>query len=92
MPAYPPAAYGVFALVLVAAVLIVAATRVRVKLSAASRRLRGVSVYDFGADLKLPPSAHSRSYQVALYLTMKSLPREPADAPAPRVSARAASR
>ena len=37
----------------------------------------GVRVYDFGADLELPADLESRSYRFALYLTMKSLPREP---------------
>ncbi len=46
--------------------------RLRVKWRAASSRGRGVRVYDLGADVALP----SRSYQLALYLTMKSRPPE----------------
>ena len=71
-------AYGIFALGLIAsAFLILAILGASVKLRSGLRRNLGVSVYDFGADLKLPPTLHSRSYQIALYLTMKSLPREP---------------
>jgi len=61
--------YGLLVLVLLA--LIVVAARAGVKFRAASSRGRGVSVYDLGADLALP-SRHARSYQIALYLTMKS--------------------
>ena len=65
--------------------LILAALLAGVKLRAASRRGYGVKVYDFGADLTLPRALPARSYQIALYLTMKSLPREPEA----KVSARA---
>jgi hypothetical protein len=95
MPASLPPALGLFALVLTAGgVIVVAAVCLNVKFRAASCRVVGVRVYDFGADLKLRPSLHSRSYQVALYFTMKSLPREPPDpaTPPPRVNAPAASR
>ncbi len=92
MPASSSTAFGVLALALLAALIFVAARRTKVKIVAMSRRLQGVRVYDFGADLKLPPSVHSRSYQIALYFTMKSLPREPIETPAPRVSATGASR
>jgi len=86
MPASSVSAYGVFALI-ASAVLVVALLGGGVKLRSASRRFLGVRVYDFGADLSLPPTIATRSYQIALYLTMKSLPREPAETPAPRVSA-----
>ena len=66
-----PPIYGLLALVAVA--LIVALARLSVKVRAASSRGRGVRVYDVGADLALP-SRHARSYQIALYLTMKSRP------------------
>jgi len=81
-------AYGVLALVVLLAIL--GAVLVGVKLRAASRRGCGVKIYDFGADLTLPSRLHSRSYQIALYLTMKSMPAE-ADG-ASNVSARAATR
>ncbi len=85
-------ALGLLAVVLaVGAALFVAAVCLNVKIRAASTRWIGFRVYDFGADLKLPPTLHSRSYQIALYLTMKSLPREPVAPPAPVVKARAAS-
>ena len=75
---------------LIALALVLAAVMVGVKLRTASRRGYGVKVYDFGADLTLPRTLHSRSYQIALYLTMKSLP---AEAEAARdVSVRAATR
>ena len=48
-----------------------------VKWRAFATRGFGVRVYDFGADLELPAARKSRSYRFALYLTMKSLPREP---------------
>ena len=86
MPASYATAFGVFALI-VGATLVLALLSGGVKLRSASRRLLGVIVYDFGADLRLPPTVGSRSYQIALYLTMKSLPREPVETPAPRVSA-----
>lgn len=87
MTAYSVSALGAAALVIAA--LLFAAALAGVKLRAASRRGCGVSVYDFGADLTLPRALPARSYQIALYLTMKSLPREPQ---APKVSARAAAR
>jgi hypothetical protein len=65
--------------------IVVAALCVRVKVRSASRRGLGVRVCDLGADVVLPRGLHSRSYQIAFYLTMKSLPREPA-APAPKVN------
>ena len=77
MSDYVPPALGLFALV----VLVFAALRLGVKLRGHARRGLGVSVYDFGADLKLPSALHSRSYQIALYMTMKSLPREPRQPP-----------
>ena len=61
--------------------LLAAALRLRLKLRAVAKRGLGVSVYDFGADLQLPRKLHSRSYRIALYLTMKSLPRECDDKP-----------
>ena len=88
MFAYVPPALGLFALF----ALFVAALRLRVKLRAIANRRFGVSVYDFGANVELPPRLHSRSYQIALYMTMKSLPRAPCQEPAERVNARAASR
>ena len=88
MSAYVPPALGLFALI----ALVFAALRLRVKLRAVAKRKFGVSVYDFGADLELPPRLHSRSYKIALYMTMKSLPREPAQAPASRINVSAASR
>ena len=68
-----PPLYGLLALALVALIVVVA--RAGVKFRAASSRGRGVRVYDVGADLALP-SRHARSYQIALYLTMKSRPPE----------------
>ncbi len=89
MPPYIAPASGVTPYVAAAgAVLVFAAVCVGVKLRAAARRGFGVHVYNLGADLTLPRSLHSRSYQIAFYLTMKSLPREPA--PAPKVTADAA--
>jgi hypothetical protein len=73
----------------VLALLLLAALVVTVKVRLLSARGLGVTVYDFGADLRLPPVLRSRSYRVALYLTMKSLPRDGAEpsssfnAPAP---------
>ncbi len=69
-----------------AAVGLVALLRFNVKVQTVSRRLLGFRVYDWNADMKLP--MRSRSYQIALYVTMKSLPRE---STAPRVGAPAAS-
>jgi hypothetical protein len=83
MPAFSVPPYGVPPLLVVfGALLLFAAVCVGVKLHAAARRGFGVRVYDIGADLTLPRALHSRSYQIAFYLTMKSLPREPAPAPA----------
>jgi len=80
MSAHSPA-YAVNPLWLIAgALLVLAALCVGVKLRAASRRGFGVQVYDLGADVTLPRGLNSRSYQIAFYLTMKSLPREPAPA------------
>ncbi len=75
MPESIHPAFGMLALA-VAALLILALIAVSVKWRAFSARRLGVRVYDFGADLKLPPALRSRGYQFALYLTMKSLPRE----------------
>ena len=65
--------YGLLALLLIG--VIVAAMRMGVKFRAAFHRFRGVRVYDLGADVALP-SRQARSYQIALYLTMKSRPPE----------------
>ena len=65
--------YGLLVLACLGA--IVAAARAGVKFRAAFHRFRGVRVYDLGADVALP-SRHARSYQIALYLTMKSRPPE----------------
>jgi hypothetical protein len=78
MPDPTEPAYGMLALT-VAALLLVVLLALSVKVRAISGRRLGVRVYDFGADLQLPPTLHSRSYRFALYLTMKSLPREPAE-------------
>jgi hypothetical protein len=92
MPALFHAPYGLTALfVFAGGAFLVAAVCAGVKLRAASRRGFGVRVYDLGADLTLPRRLHSRSYQIAFYLTMKSLPREPV-AGARKISARAAIR
>jgi hypothetical protein len=92
MPALSVPAYGVPPLLIVGgALLLVAAVCVGVKLRAAARRGYGVHVYDLGADLTLPRALHSRSYQIAFYLTMKSLPREPAPS-ASKLTTPAASR
>ena len=77
-----PPAYGALALAAVA-LLVVAVLIASVKVRMLTTRWLGVRVYDFGADLKLPPVLRSRSYQIALYLTMKSLPRDESDPPAP---------
>jgi hypothetical protein len=78
---------GLTALALCAAAAgLIALLRFNVKVQSVSRRLLGFRVYDWNADMKLP--MRSRSYQIALYVTMKSLPREPS---APRVGAPAAS-
>ena len=74
----------------VVALLLVLLLAVSVKVRALSGRRLNVRVYDFGAHLDLPPTLHSRSYRFALYLTMKSLPREPAEPR--RLSAPAAQR
>jgi hypothetical protein len=83
MSDYVPPALGLLALA-----LIVLGVRAGVKLRSIRQRGFGVSVYDFGADLKLPPPLNSRSYQIALYMTMKSLPREPAEPTPPRGASR----
>ena len=57
-----------------------------VKLRSASRRWLGFRVYDFGADLNVPSPLRSRSYQIAFYVTMKTLPRASSTA-LPRTSA-----
>lgn len=67
-------AFGLIILVTLVALFL------KVKLRGVSARWFGVRVYDFGADFKLPRALHSRSYQFALYLTLKSLPREGGDA------------
>ncbi len=90
MPDPTEPAYGMLALSIGALILVVLLA-LSVKVRAISDRRLGVRVYDFGADLELPPTLHSRSYRFALYLTMKSLPREPA-VPHRRVSAAAAQR
>jgi len=87
MPDPTEPAYGMLALCVVALLLFILLA-VSVKFRAFSGRRFGVRVYDFGADLDLPPALHSRSYRFALYLTMKSLPREPSE-PHRRVSAAA---
>ncbi len=75
---------GLLALFILA--VIVAVTRASVKIRTAAGRGRGIRVYDLNADLALTSKMHARSYQIALYLTMKSRSAEA------RVSARAASR
>jgi hypothetical protein len=92
MPALSvPADYGATPfLIIIGTLLLVAAVCAGIKVRGASRRGFGVQVYDLGADLTLPRTLHSRSYQIAFYLTMKSLPREPA--PAPKLTAPAANR
>jgi hypothetical protein len=87
MPDPTEPAYGMLALC-VGALLLVVLLALSVKVRAISGRRLDVRVYDFGAHLDLPPTLHSRSYRFALYLTMKSLPREP-DEPQQRVSAAA---
>jgi hypothetical protein len=72
-------ALGALALTIVL-FLVVIGLALSVKLRAFSTRGFGVRVYDIGADLELPAALRSRSYRFALYLTMKSLPREPASA------------
>ena len=89
MPVFSAPVYGVTPyLIAAASLLVVAAVCVGVKVRTAARRGCGVQVYDLGADLTLPRALHSRSYQIAFYLTMKSLPRE--SAPAPKLNAPAA--
>ena len=68
-------ALGMLALAVVGLIVVVALA-IHVKVRAFATRGCGVNVYDFGADLELP-ARNSRSYRFALYLTMKSLPREP---------------
>lgn len=70
---------GLLALATVA--LIIVGLRVGVKLRAAAAQGRGVRVYDLGCDVDLPARLSARSYQIALYLTMKSRAREPAERP-----------
>lgn len=53
-----------------------------IKFRTTSKQIKNVRIYDFSADLKLP-MRRSRSYQFALYITLKSLPREPEDRPIP---------
>ena len=79
--------YGLLALA--AVVLVIAALRVSVKFRAAATRSRGVRVYDLGCHVDLPARLSARSYQIALYLTMKSRALEPAERP---VSGRVSSR
>jgi hypothetical protein len=76
MTASTPPAYGILALAIVC-LMIVVALSLSVKVRAFTARRLGVRVYDFAADLELPSTLKSRSYRFALYLTMKSLPREP---------------
>jgi hypothetical protein len=75
--------YGLLALVVVA--LVIAVRRVSVKLRAAAARGRGVRVYDLGCDVEFPARLSARpaarSYQIALYLTMKSRAPEPVERP-----------
>ena len=52
-----------------------------VMLRAAAGRGQGVRVYDLGCDVDLPARLSARSYQIALYLTMKSRAAEPLDRP-----------
>ena len=73
-------AYGTITVV-TAALIFVALLVGCVKLRFIFQRLLGVRVYDFGADFRLPPTAHSRGYLFALYLTMKSMPPTRKDAP-----------
>jgi hypothetical protein len=75
---------GLLALFILA--IIVFAARANVKIRTAKGRGCGVKVYDLNADLALTSKMHTRSYQIALYLTMKSRSAEA------QVSARAASR
>jgi hypothetical protein len=74
--------YGLLALAAVA--FVIAALRVSVKLRTAAARGRGVRVYDLGCDVDLPARASTRSYQIALYLTMKSRGAEPVERPISR--------
>ncbi len=68
--------YGTIALVIIVVVL-----GVSVKLRAAAGRGRGVRVYDLGCDVDMPARLSARSYQIALYLTMKSRTAEPGERP-----------
>ena len=65
-----------------------------VKLRHVSRRWLGFSVHDFSAELQAPSPLRSRSYQIALYVTMKALPRSGDATPlsAPSASPPSASR
>jgi hypothetical protein len=92
MSAHSVSEYGVTPLLVAAGLLVFVAVCVGVKLRAASRRGCGVQIYDLGADVTLPRALHSRSYQIAFYLTMKSLPREPSPAAAAKLTTPAASR
>jgi len=91
MPDPSEPAYGMLALV-AGCMLVVAFLIVNVKFRAVSGRGLGVRVYDFGADLRLPPTLHSRGYQFAVYLTMKSLTPESAEYRPSRVTPRVGSR
>ena len=86
MPDPTEPAYGML-VVSAAALVLVALLVISVKVRALTGRRFGVRVYDFGADLELPPTLHSRGYQFALYLSMKSRPCRSAEA---RLNARAA--
>jgi hypothetical protein len=76
MTASSQPAYGMLALA-AAGLIVVALLSINVKVRTFTARRLGVRVYDFAADLELPATLRSRSYRFALYLTMKSLPREP---------------
>lgn len=76
MTASTQPAYGMLALAVVVLILVVLLS-LSVKVRAFTARRFGVRVYDFAADLELPSTLKSRSYRFALYLTLKSLPREP---------------
>ena len=71
--------YGLLALAAVALFIVV--LQVSVKLRAAAARSRGVSVYDLACHVDLPARLSARSYQIALYLTMKSRALEPGERP-----------
>ena len=75
MPLAPEPAYGMLALVALG-LGVFAFLVISVKVRALSARRFGVRVLDLGADLDLRPTAHTRGYRFALYLVMKSTPRE----------------